>query len=88
MKQGNKTEWEQEQEQALANSNLEWTISVINRTDMDEGMTGELLTGFSSKDNDLDSVVHKLKLDLITAIKFGYEMPFEVKVRRIIPSCK
>lgn len=87
MMQGKKTEWELKQETALDKAKIGWEITVKNTMPELDGLQAEVERVFKSTVSDLDCVAHKLKLDLITAIKHGFTTPFTVEVKRKLQSC-
>lgn len=63
-------------------SNMKWTAIVTNRQDFgNEGF--EVTTEYNSDKNDLDSVIHKVKLDMITNLRYNYEQPIMIFVKRV-----
>jgi hypothetical protein len=82
---GKKTEREIDMER-----NLEllgnWEARVVNTQAVEEGKVGRvatITTPYSSRDGDtLDSITHKIKLDLITNLKYGFENPIKVAIRK------
>jgi hypothetical protein len=63
-------------------SNMKWVAKVINRQDFgDKGF--EVITEYNSEKNDLDSIIHKVKLDMITNLRYNYEQPIMIFVKRV-----
>jgi len=84
MKQNGKTEWEQHQEMRLKRElpKLKWVTRVINY-DRKGDMEARIVTNFNSDNTDLDGIAHKIKLDLITNLLYGFEKPIMVQIRKV-----
>lgn len=59
-----------------------WEAAVINeQTDGNKGIT--ITTKYKSRKGDtLDNIAHKIKLDMITNIKYGFTNPIKVMIEK------
>jgi hypothetical protein len=64
----------------------EWEAKVVNiqaLTDEGKVRAVTITTPYSSEKGDtLDSITHKIKLDLMTNLKYGFESPIKVAIRK------
>jgi hypothetical protein len=80
---GKKTDREERMEKEILN--YDWEAEVLNEEDIDAtGTEVKLATFFNSDiDKTLDAILHKIKLDLMTNLKYGFEKPIRVRIRKI-----
>lgn len=81
---GKKTDREVIMESDLKLLGVNWVARVINQQDFkDDGEAYEIVTEYkSSKGDTLDSITHKIKLDLMTNLKYGFTNPIKVMIKK------
>jgi hypothetical protein len=81
---GKKTDREIIMESDLKLLGMNWVARVINQQDFkSSGELFEISTEYkSSKGDTLDSITHKVKLDLITNLKYEFTNPIKVMIKK------
>ena len=76
---------EKTEREKLMENNIEgmkWVAKVVNREEFeDEGF--EIQTKYSSDKHSLDLIAHKVKLDMITNLRYRYEKPIKIFIKRV-----
>jgi len=57
-----------------------WEVMVRNFESV-EGIAVQVTTHFNSEKDAIENVLHKVELDLMTALHFGFKHPVEVFIR-------
>jgi len=78
-----KTQWEQHQEMRLQRDmpNVKWTARVVNQEET-KTLGFKVISDYTEEDG-LDTVAHKIKLDLITNLLHGFEKPILVQIKKV-----
>ena len=59
-----------------------WIVTVKNK-EAAEGLEMEVTTNFFSESCGFENVLHKVELDLMTNLHYGFETPIEVRIKEV-----
>jgi hypothetical protein len=59
-----------------------WEVMVSN-FESKEGIAMQVNTHFNSEKDAIENVLHKIELDLMTALHFGFKNPIQVFIREV-----
>jgi len=75
MTEKEKTDLEKQHEERMKKENKSWKCLVVNTI-----LGNKIETEYTSENCDLDGILHKVKLDLMTNLHFNYSEPIKIRI--------
>ena len=75
-----KTKHKTQLQKRMKEDGKKWQVMVRN-FEAKEGIAMQVSTIFDSEKDDIENVLHKIELDLMTNLHFGFKKPIEVFIK-------
>jgi|GEM_PF-2950071 len=65
----------------MQEENKKWKVAIVNMESLGKGISSEIWTKFNSQEDSLENVLHKIELDLMTNLHYGFKNPIQVYIK-------